>query len=326
MRAVVTGGAGFIGSHLIEALLDRGDEVTCVERPGANKRWIAGLPVACSDTGIHDIKALVNAFDGADTVFHLAALVEARSPADFYRVNTVGTECVLKAAARHNGKAPRVVLLSSLAALGPCRNGDALSPDSVPLPISHYGHSKLLAEAMIHAYADRVPATIVRLPAVYGPRDRAVLKFFQLVRRGVALTVGAWDRELSMIYVKDVVQGLIAAATSNRAAGRTYCLAHPEPTSWRRFAQQAGVALGRNPVLVSVPRGAAKMIARTAEWLASVQRRAAILNRERVRELTQRRWVCDPSRALREIGFQPVYPLPCGIAETVAWYREVQWL
>lgn len=326
MRAVVTGGGGFIGSHLIEALIARGDDVVCVERPGAPRRWIADLPVTNVEHGIHDVQAVAQAVGGADVVYHLAGLTEARAPADFYHVNTHGTERVLKAVAQHNGAAPRVIFLSSLAATGPCQNGDLLSPDTVPFPLSHYGHSKLLAEAVIHAYADRVPATIVRLPSVYGPRERAVLKFFRLVRLGVALTVGSWDREVSMIYVGDVVHGLIAAATHAHAAGRTYCLAHPEPVSWRAFAHAAGVALNREPILISLPRSVARAVALAAELSARMRRRAAVLNRERVRELVQRRWVCDPSRAIAEIEFAPRYPIASGVAETVAWYREVQWL
>src|SRR5437867_2722353 len=230
MRAVVTGGAGFIGSHLIEALVARGDEVVCVERPGAPRRWLEGLDLSYRDSGLDDERALSAAFAGADVVFHLAGLTEARAPRDFYAVNTEGTARVFRAAAAHNGRAPRVVLMSSLAALGPCRNGDRLSPDTVPYPISHYGHSKLLAEAIAHAFADRVPA----------------------------------------------------------------------PVAWA--------------------------VAVAAEACARLRHAAAILNRERLRELVQERWVCDPSRAMTELGFAPQYPVARGVAETAQWYREARWI
>jgi nucleoside-diphosphate-sugar epimerase len=328
MRAVVTGGAGFIGSHLIEALLARDDEVVCVERAGASRRWLAGLEVAYRDTGLDDVRALSAAFAGADVVFHLAGLTEARARRDFYAVNTEGTARVFRAAAAHNGRAPRVVLMSSLSALGPCRNGggDRLSPDTVPYPISHYGHSKLLAEAIAHAFADRVPATIVRPTSVYGPRERGVLKLFRLVRRGVALTVGSWDRQVSLIHVGDVVQGLLAAADSPRAVNRTYCLAHPEPVTWRGFARAVGAALGREPLLVSVPASLAWGIAVAAEACARLRGAAAILNRERMRELVQHRWVCDVSRAVTDLGFHPCYGVDRGVAETAAWYRGAGWI
>jgi nucleoside-diphosphate-sugar epimerase len=326
MRAVVTGGAGFIGSHLIEALVARGDEVVCVERPGAPAAWVAGLPIAYRDAGLDDIERLADLCRGADVVYHLAGLTEARRPADFYRVNTDGTSSVVRAAAAHNGRAPRVILLSSIAATGPNRDGELLGPDTVPHPISHYGRSKLLAEAVLHAYADRVPGTVVRLPSVYGPRERAVLKLFRLVRRGVALTVGGWDRQASVIYVKDVVQGLLAAASADRAGGRTYCLSHPAPITWREFARAVGRALDREPRLVSVPAPVARVVAVVTETAARLGNRVSILNRERVRDIAQPRWVCDPSRAITEIGFRPEYPLTRGVHETAAWYREARWL
>src|SRR5206468_1505386 len=107
MSAVVTGGAGFIGSHLIEALVARGDEVVCVERPGAPRRWLEGLDLSYRDSGLDNERALSAAFAGADVVFHLAGLTEARAPRDFYAVNTEGTARVFRAAAAHNGRAPR---------------------------------------------------------------------------------------------------------------------------------------------------------------------------------------------------------------------------
>lgn len=326
MRAVVTGGAGFIGSHLIEALVARGDDVVCVERPGASRRWLEGLGITYGDAGLGDVRSLAATFAGADVVFHLGGLTEARTPGDYYAVNTEGTARVFQAAAAHNGRAPRVILMSSLAALGPCRNGDRLSPDTVPYPISHYGHSKLLAEAVAHAFADRVPATILRPTSVYGPRERGVLKLFRLVRRGVALTVGSWQRQVSLVYVTDVVQALLRAAESDRAVRRTYCIAHPDPVTWREFAQAVGRALGREPVLISVPTPVAWAIAAAAEGLARLRGAAAILNRERLRELVQERWVCDPSRAARELGFAPQYALGRGVGETARWYREARWI
>lgn len=326
MRAVVTGGGGFIGSHLIEALVARGEDVVCIERPGAPNRWLRDLPIDYRDTGLEDVSVLREACDGADVVFHLAALTEARSPREYYLVNTEGTARVLKAAAAHNGGAPRVVFLSSLAAAGPCRNGELLSPDTVPIPLSHYGHSKLMAEVLVHAYLDRVPATILRFTSVYGPRERGVLKLFRMIKRGVALTIGGWDREISMLYVRDAVHGLLRAGDTPRGVGRTYCLAHPELLSWRSVVAAIGAALDREPRLVTVPVSVARLIAVAAEGCAKARRQAAVLNRDRVRELTQQRWVCDVSRAERELGFAPAYPLERGTEETARWYEEERWL
>jgi nucleoside-diphosphate-sugar epimerase len=325
MRAIVTGGAGFIGSHLIEALLARGDRVVCIEREGATRGWLDGADFEWSPIGLADPKQLIRAFRDADVVFHLAGLTEARSSQDFYQVNTEGTAHVFEAAAAQ-AKPPHVILLSSLAAIGPCRNGERLTAHTVPCPLSHYGLSKLLAESIVHAYADRVPATVVRLSAVYGPRERAVLKMFRLVRRGLALTIGAWEHEVCLIFVKDVVATLLAAGAADSVIGRTYCLAHPEPTSWANFVYEVGRVVGRRPCLISVPTAIARWIARAVEICAAVRRTAAILNRERVRELSQKRWVCDPSDIFADTGYRPAYSLARGVRETAAWYEEVGWL
>lgn len=326
MRVVVTGGAGFVGSHLVEALLARGDAVACIERPGAPQHWIAHLPAPVLETGVGDAAQLAECFRGADVVYHLAALTEARRSADFYAVNTEGTANVMRAAAALGSAAPHVVFLSSISATGPRPDGAPATPESVPWPVSHYGRSKLMAEAHVHAWADRVPTTILRCPTIYGPRERAVLKFFQLVRRGIAITIGTWDREVSLLYVRDVVPVLLAVGGSAAARGRTYCVGHPETVTWRAFADVVGLALGRAPVRVSIPVPLARGIALAIEAGAALARTAAILNRERVREMLPMRWTCDPSRACAELGFAPAFPIARAVPETAAWYREAGWI
>lgn len=326
MRVVVTGGAGFLGSRLIETLAARGIEVVCIERPGCPRPAIAERCALYASIGLDDVERLRELFAGASTVYHLAALTHARAPREYYEVNTEGTRCVLEAAAGMTGDAPRVILASSLAALGPCRNGTPLSPDSVPYPLSDYGYSKLLAEAVAHAYADRVPVSILRFSAVYGPRDRSLIAVFRMMRLGLALSVGPWDRTASLIYVDDAVQALIAAAAAPSAAGRTYCVTHPDPVSWRTFARVLGRIVGRSPILLTIPAHVARGIALAIEGWAWIRRRAAYLNRDRVAEVAASGWAADTSRATRELGFRPAYPLDRGLSATLAWYREARWV
>jgi nucleoside-diphosphate-sugar epimerase len=325
MKAIVTGGAGFVGSHLVEALLARGVDVLVIERPGAARGWIEGLPVVWDDGGLTDLDRLERLFAGAEVVFHLAALTEAKSDEDFYSVNTEGTDRVLRAAAAQP-RPPRVVFMSTLAAAGPCRNGENLGSETVPYPLSVYGHSKLLAEAVVHAHADRVPSVILRFPTVYGPRERAVLKLFHMVKNGFAVSVGGWDREVSLVYVGDAVAALLAAAESPDAVGRTFVIAHPEAVTWARFARTVGYEVGRVPVLLRIPVAVARVTAWILETAARLHGRAAILNRDRVRELSQSRWVCDPAPAMQVLGFRPLVPVGRGVPITAAWYRKEHWL
>ncbi len=326
MKSLVTGAAGFVGSHLVEQLLERGDEVVAVERPGAPRRWLQGLDIDYHDCGLHRTQELRAAMRGVQVVYHLAALTEARRPQDCYAVNTIGTANVVQAAADSAGAPPRVVFMSSLAAVGPARPGLMLDSDSVPMPLSHYGRSKLQAEALLHAYADRVPAVICRFPAVYGPRDRAVLKLFQMVSHGVAFTVGPWHRQVSLVHVMDAVAGLVRAGVSPHAPGRTYCIAHPTPATWGEFVTAVALVLDRNPRRFALSVGTAHAVAVAAEAVAMVRRRAANLNRDRVRELAQTGWVCDVAAAMGELSYNPRFPLLAGVGHTADWLRREQWL
>lgn len=326
MRAVVTGGAGFIGSHLIEALVARGDDVVCLERPEADDHWIRELPITRLATRLGPADDLAAALTGADLVFHLAGLTAARTPAEYYAVNTEATARLADAIAAQPAPRPRLVFVSSLAALGPNRDGRPLTPDSVPYPLSHYGHSKLMAELVLHARADRVPATIIRLPSVYGPRERGVLAFFKLVRRGLALTIGGWDKRLSMLFVDDAVRGILAAGLAPQAAGRTYHLAHETPVTWTAFAAAVGDALDRRPRRVSLRPAVGRAIAWAAETGARIRRAPALLNGEKLREIVAPSWVSDPSRAERELGVRAACGIGPGTALTGQWYLREGWL
>ncbi len=325
MKAVVTGGPGFVGSHLVERLSSENAQVVCIEHPRADRRWLERAAVDFRPCGLACVDELTDHLRGADVVYHLAALTKARRPEDYYQVNTEGTASIVKAAARQQTP-PLIVLASSLAAIGPSTATEDLSDRTTPHPLTHYGNSKLLAEAVMHSYADEVPSVVFRLSSVYGPRELALLKLFQMIRHGLALTVGSWDREASLLYVHDLVDAFMMVTKATNAVGRTFCLAHPTPTTWEQFALLIGRALDRRPKLISVPRPVAQGIAIAAEFGAWVSRSSATLNREKICEITQERWVCDVTRTLEMLRFVPQYPVERGVQLTADWYRQNGWI
>jgi len=194
--------------------------------------------------------------------------------------------------------------------------------------VTHYGKSKLAAERVVR---ELVPdAVIVRPPVVYGPRDTDVFRILKPLSQGIAFQIAGGERWFSAIYVKDLADGLIAAARAAQAAGRTYFLANSKPVSWSELgaatARVIGREEGRKARILRVPGPVAYAAGWCAELWAQAAGKPGILSREKVREAQCPYWICDTRRAAEEIGFEARTPLEAGLAETFAWYREAGWL
>lgn len=315
---LVTGAAGFIGSHLVEALRACGEQVRALVRSSSSRRFLPPSEVVAGDlvTGA----GIPEALEGVDTVFHVAGVTKALRREDYYRGNVQATRNLAQAAA---GKPIRWVHVSSLAAIGPS-TGAPVTEDAEPHPVTHYGRSKLEAEQAVRAA--KPDAVIVRPPVVYGPRDTGVLQVLKPLSRGWALEIAGADRWFSAIYVKDLVEGLITAASRPAAAGRAYFLGHPDPVSWDGLAATGGRVMGRRVRTVRLPKAAAFTVGLLAETWSRLTGRPGILSREKIREALCPAWTCDSQRAATELGFEARTPLEEGLAKTLAWYKEAGWL
>ncbi|MEK7409048.1 MAG: NAD-dependent epimerase/dehydratase family protein [Acidobacteriota bacterium] len=278
----------------------------------------AGLPVLVTGARLDE------AVRGAGLVFHLGGLTKALSSAGFYRANTQGTENLLRVLERH---APvRLIHVSSLAGVGPSADGAPLSEDAPPHPVTHYGRSKLAAEEAVRRSALASSAVIVRPPVVYGPRETDVYQVLRLVARGLLVRIGRDEEWFSFIHASDLVEGLLAAARSDQAPGRTWFLANEEPASWTGFAATATAIMGRELRVFTAPAPLAWAVGLAGEVAGRIRRRPGIISREKIAEARCRWWVCDPSRARRELGFTPRQSLGDGLAETLNWYKRAGWL
>jgi len=328
MRALVTGATGFVGSHLVDALLQRGGEVTALVRSPAKAARLARLGVRQVHGDLHDPSALRRAARDQDVIFHVAGLIAARSEAEFHLGNEAGTANVVQAAQASGASGLRLVLVSSMAAAGPAAPGRPLRGDEPATPVTAYGRSKLAAERVAHSSG--LPWTIIRPPMVYGPRDTEVLKIFRLARLGIAPVFGRGTQELSAVYGPDLAEALIAAATSGAAVGRTYFACHPEIVTSGEFVRAVGRALQpsrRRPVhLVPLPRWLARGVLALTGAAARVAGQATLLTPDKANEFFQPAWTADPSSLIEETGWQPAHNLEEGLRRTVQWYRQSGWL
>jgi dihydroflavonol-4-reductase len=319
---LVTGGTGFIGTHLVEKLSASGCAVRCLVR--RKVRMPAGVETMQGDLATG--QGLPEALRGVEIVIHLAGVTKALQARDYYAGNAGATRTLVNALLVNAmaGRPVRLVHVSSLAAIGPSLNGTPLDEDARPQPLSHYGKSKLEGERLVRELAP--DAVIVRPPVVYGPRDTDVFQLLKSISRGLVLQISGGERWFSAIYVKDLVEGLITACGSSRAAGRCYFLTHSKPASWTQLGAIAGRIMGRNPRVLRVPVAVAHAVGYGAEVWSRITGKPGIVSREKVAEAQCMAWTCDAGRAAAELGFQAATSLDAGLAETLAWYKEAGWL
>jgi nucleoside-diphosphate-sugar epimerase len=324
---LVTGGGGFVGSHLVEKLVALGTPVRClVRRTTALKNLPESPLIELAYGDLASGAGVPEALDGIDTVFHLAGVTKANSSALFYRGNVDGTENLVRACERRAAPPERFVHVSSLAALGPGAAGEPVRDDSEPHPLTHYGKSKLAAERIVQNSTLAARAIIVRPPVIFGPRDTDVFQVFRAASKGLALQIGRDESLVSVVYVKDLVRALLAAAACPRAPGRAYFVADPAPVSWVEFSATAAAIMGKRLKSIALPPQAARAVGLMAEIGALVSGKPSIVSREKVAEACCRYWTCDVSRAQTDLGFQPQWTLRDAMAETLAWYRDEAWL
>lgn len=323
---LVTGGTGFVGSHLVERLVESGARVRCLVRETSSLRYLRADAVELVYGDLATGRGLQAAVEGASIVFHVAGVTKANSEAAYFDGNLRGTEHLLRACEPGSKELRRFVHVSSLAAVGPSPDGMPLGEDAEPRPLTWYGRSKLAAEAAVRA-SDLAPrAVILRPPVVYGQRDTDVFEIFRSISKGMMVLIGREESWFSYIHVQDLADGMLAAASSDAAAGRTYFLANPEPVSWTAFANTAASAMGRSVRFVRVPAGVAYGAGWCAEIVSWLRGKPGIISRQKVTEAKHRYWTCDAARARAELGFCAARPLPEGIAETLAWYKDAGWL
>ena len=320
MKALVTGAAGFIGSHIVEALTKKGYDVTCLARKSANLRWVEHLNIKYIHGDLADPESYAGQIAGFDYVFHLAGLTKAVSEKEFFKANAENTKKLLQVVAERNPAVNRFIFLSSLAAIGPSSNGRPVREDSPPRPVSAYGKSKLDAESAVLEYSDRMPVTILRPPAVYGPRDRDFLLLFRSIKKGF---FPYWGKcYYSLIYVEDLVKGIMVSAESQRAENKTYFLSDRLIYTNDDMVREISSALHTNAVRIRLPLALMPVLALIAQKID----KKGIINTDRVKDFRFSNWTCDPGKSEKELGFRPGITLQEGIKWTEDWYRVQRWL
>ena len=331
MRAFVTGATGFVGSHLVDALLQDGHQVVCLVRdPAKAARVLGQRPARVVAGDLFTPEALEQGCQGADVVIHIAGLIAARNRQEFHAVNCEATARLVATIRRVAPGLRRFVYVSSLSAAGPSRRGLPATESDPPHPVSEYGRSKLAGEDAVRSGGVRW--TIVRPPTVYGPRDTETLRAFRFARFGVLPRYVEADQELSFIHVEDLARAILAA-TAPACEGQIYFACHPEIATWREamttIYTAARAALGwppRAPRFVPIPYPLTVSILWVLGTAARAAGRATLLSPDKAPELLAEAWTCTPAALARDAGWRAAIDLRTGLPSTAQWYASHGWL
>ena len=322
MKVAVTGATGFVGRHLVRALVERGDDVAALVRSPAKAEDLRARGCRLVEGGLEDAAARGTLLAGAEVVYHVAGLVAAPSLAEFRRVNRDAAAFLARDAAE--AFVSRFLLVSSLAVTGPAPRGRSLDESSGPGPVTLYGRSKQEGEAAVRASG--VPLTVVRPPAVYGPGDRAFLTLFRLAAKGVFPLLGDGRQELSLVFVEDLARALVAAARSPATLGGTYHAAHAEVVSQRQLGETLGRALGRSVRFVRLPGPLLVALLHAGRALGRIAGRSRLPAPDKAHELLAPAWRASSEALGRDAGWTAEVPVERGFALTASAYRDASWI
>jgi dihydroflavonol-4-reductase len=324
--AVVTGANGFVGSHLVDYLITKNFEVRCVVRKSSNLQWLQGKDVKIFDCGLFDKEGLREAFKDANYIFHVAGVVKAKDEEGYFKGNVEATKVLLDVAAEVKEQIKKFVIVSSQTVSGPSNDGKPVTEDMKPNPLTTYAKSKLKQEQVALSYKDIFPVTICRAPAIYGERDTEIFIYFQVFNRGLTTMIGFDKKELSLLHVADLAEGLYLAAISDKSNGEIYFISSEKFYNWDEVGEITSKVLGKKAFRIRIPHFIVFIIAVFAQFFAMFSSKPATLNIEKAKDLTQRYWICDTSKAMRELGYRQKVSVEEGIKRTCEWYKQMKWI
>jgi dihydroflavonol-4-reductase len=325
-KVFITGATGFIGSHLADKLIAKNHQIKCLVRKNSNTRWLKDKPVEFVNGSLWDEKLLEKALADVDYVYHVGGITFGKKKEDYYKGNVEATANLIKVAHAVNPNLKKFIYVSSQTAVGPSYGEKPIDENTEYHPITTYGRSKMEGEKVVKQYFDKMKCTITRAPAVYGPRDYAILEYFKTMSRGLQPLIGFGNKKVSLIQSSDLVDGMILAGESEKAESNIYFITSERPYSWKEVGDLTSKFMGRKHITIKIPHFLVYIVGANAQFFSLFSSKPAILNLEKCRDLTQAYWTCSGEKAKDELGFTETLGLANGLKDTIDWYRKEGWI
>ena len=318
---LVTGASGFTGGKLARRMAERGERVRGFVRPKTDASELAGAGVAVAAGDLTDAASVNRAVENVDTIYHIAAVYRSAKHSDnyYWDVNVGGTERLLAAARRHGVR--RVIHCSTIGVHGGVQHVPA--DESAPFsPGDVYQETKLAAERLAGlTFRAGLPGVIVRPAGIYGPGDMRFLKLFSTIRDGRFRMFGSGEVFIHLVYVDDLVNGMLLCGESESAVGKTFILAGDEYVTLNELSALVAKATGVSGSIGRLPYWPLHIAAIACEGLCRPLQIEPPLHRRRAEFFVKNR-AFSIENAKRELGYKPLVDLRTGIARTAQWYTE----
>ena len=338
-KILITGASGFIGSFIVEEAIKRGFEVWAAMRKSSSRQFLSDERIHFIELNLASEADLKQQLAGHsfDYVVHAAGVTKCLDKQDFFRINTEGTQHLVRALQELGIPLKRFVYISSLSIMGAIREEQPyqeIRESDEARPNTAYGKSKLKAEQWLNAFNQELtandqqplPYVILRPTGVYGPRERDYFMMAKSIKAHTDFAVGFKQQDITFVYVTDVVQAVFLALEKGKT-GRCYFLSDGAVYQSSTFSDLIRKELG-NPwwIRITAPLWLLRIITFFGEHIGHLTGKVTALNNDKYNIMRQRNWRCDIDPARQELGYQPQVTLEEGVRRSIKWYKDNGWL
>ena len=330
MKILITGASGFIGSFIVEEALRRGFETWAAVRGSSSRQFLTDERINFIELNLSSEEQLTEQLRGLqfDYVVHAAGVTKCLDKQDFHRINTEGTQHLVRVLLALQMRIKRFVYISSLSIMGAIREQQPYTEileSDVAKPNTAYGKSKLEAEKWLATVKD-LPYVILRPTGVYGPRERDYFMMAKSIQSHTDFAVGYKQQDITFVYVTDVVQAVFLALEKG-VTGRKYFLSDGEVYQSSTFSNLIRKELG-NPwwIRITAPIWVLRVVTFIGEYVGRLTGKVTALNNDKYNIMRQRNWRCDIEPARKELGYEPKVKLEEGVRRSIQWYKDNKWL